>query len=154
MCELVDERDLRAAGEHGVDVHLLERRPAVLDPSAWDDLEVADLLGGLRPAVCLDVADDDVLAVAGAAPSFVEHGVRLADACCRAEIDAKLAPRHGERLRLLVEGEVELEDVDPGLAEEAEGPSVGVLVDEAQYRGEREPADACDSRRLYASVLR
>ncbi len=66
--ELVDERDLWAPGENGIDVHLLERRPAVLDSFARHDLEVADLLGGFRPAVRLDVADDDVLAVAGAAP--------------------------------------------------------------------------------------
>ena len=42
--ELVDERDLGRAGEHRVDVHLLERWPAVLDLLARDDLEVADLL--------------------------------------------------------------------------------------------------------------
>ena len=68
--ELVDERDLRLAGEDRVDVHLLERRAAVLDRSPRDDLEVADLLGGLRPAVGLDEADDDVgrRARAGAGP--------------------------------------------------------------------------------------
>ena len=32
--QLVDQRDLRAAGQDRVDVHLLERRPAVLDPAA------------------------------------------------------------------------------------------------------------------------
>ena len=54
--ELVDERDLGLAGEDRVDVHLLERRAAVLEPPARDDLEVADLLGGARPAVGLDEA--------------------------------------------------------------------------------------------------
>src|SRR5262245_21005417 len=92
--ELVDEGDVGPAGEHGVDVHLPDGCSAVLDVFARDDLEVADLFRRLRPAVWLDVADDDVLAVAGAAPPLVEHGVRLADARCGAEVDAELAPGH------------------------------------------------------------
>ena len=95
--ELVDEGDLGLPREDRVDVHLLERRPAVLDRLARDDLEVADLRRGLRPAVRLDVADDDVFAVLAAAPSLVEHGVRLPDACRGAEVDPKLASGHGEK---------------------------------------------------------
>ena len=53
--ELVDERDLRLTREDRVDVHLLERRP-ILDGASRDDLEVADLLGGLLAAVRLDEA--------------------------------------------------------------------------------------------------
>ena len=48
--ELVDQRDVGCAGEHRVDVHLLELGAAVLDPAAGNDLEVADLLRGARAA--------------------------------------------------------------------------------------------------------
>ena len=92
--ELVDERDLRPPGEHGVDVHLLEDAVAVAHPLARDDLEVADLLGRLAPAVRLDEADDDVLAVLGAAPALVQHRERLADAGRGAEVDAERPSRH------------------------------------------------------------
>ncbi len=54
--ELVDEGDLRVAGQHGVQVHLLEVGAAVGHLRPRDDLQVADLLGGVRPAVGLDVA--------------------------------------------------------------------------------------------------
>ena len=66
--ELVDERDLGPAREDRVDVHLLERRAAVLDGAAWDDLEVADLLRGPLATVGLDEPDDDVGAAVVAAP--------------------------------------------------------------------------------------
>jgi hypothetical protein len=59
--ELVGEGDFRTAGEHRFEVHLLEGRSAVLDAAARHDLERPDLLGGARPAVGLDEADEDVL---------------------------------------------------------------------------------------------
>ncbi len=43
-----------------VEVELLERRTAVLEPLARHDLEPLELLGGVRAAVRLDDADDDV----------------------------------------------------------------------------------------------
>ena len=52
--ELVDEHDVGPAGEHRVDVHLLELGAAVLDLAARDDLEIAELLGGAGPPVRLD----------------------------------------------------------------------------------------------------
>ena len=58
--ELVDQRDLRAAGQHGVDVQFLERRAPILDAAAGDHLEIADLLGGPGPAVGLHQTDDHV----------------------------------------------------------------------------------------------
>ena len=48
------------------------------------------------------------------------------------------APLAG-RIRV-VEGEVELEDVDAGLAQEPEGAAVGVVVDERQHLVELEAA--------------
>ena len=41
--ELVDEHDLRPAGDDRVDVDLVPDRAAVLDAPRRDDLEVADL---------------------------------------------------------------------------------------------------------------
>ncbi len=58
--ELVDERDRRVPRQHRVEVHLLESRAAVLDLAPRDDLEVAELLGGPRPAVGLDEGDDHI----------------------------------------------------------------------------------------------
>ena len=154
--ELVDQHPFRAAAEDGVDVHLLERRAAVLERAPWDDLEVADLLGGARPAVGLDEPDDDVGAALGAAPALVEHGERLADAGRGAEVDAQhTAPRlrvlgtttglefggHHDHSRSvsarrgsrLVERQVQLEHVDAGITEDAERPVGGVLLDEGEH---------------------
>ena len=93
--QLVDERDPRPACEDRVDVHLLERRAAVVDRAARDDLEVADLRGGLLSPVRLDDADDDVGAAVPAAAALVEHRERLADARRRAEVDPKRPAGHG-----------------------------------------------------------
>ena len=53
---------------------------------------------------------------------------------------------------LAVEREVELEHVDPRLAEEAERAAVCVLLDERQHLLEREAAGTRDARRLQARV--
>ena len=82
--------------------------------------------------------------------ALLEHLVRLADAGGGAEVDPQLArdamrrppvsPARGSAARqpvvrvLLVEGQVELEHVDRGLAEEAEGPAGRVLVDQRLTR--------------------
>jgi hypothetical protein len=58
--DLVDQGNLRLAGEDGVDVHLLELGAAVADPPAGNDLEVADLRRGVRTTVRLDQPGDDV----------------------------------------------------------------------------------------------
>ena len=93
--ELVDERHLGMAGEHRVEIHLLERRAAVLDLAPRDDLEVAELLDRLRAAVGLDDADDDVGAPLGTAAALVEHVVGLAYARRGPEVDAQRASGHG-----------------------------------------------------------
>ena len=93
--ELVDERDLGPPGEDGVDVHLLERRcRGTRSLPAGNDLEVADLLRGVRPAVGLDEADDDVGAAIVAPPALVEHGEGLADAGRRPQIDPQVTASH------------------------------------------------------------
>ena len=133
--ELVDEHLRGLAGEDGVDVHLLQRRAAVLDRPARDDLEPVDLLRGPRAPVRLDVADDDV-----AARARSRAALRSASrTSCR-----RRAPPRGRcatdpspcasvcqlRLRELVEREVELQHVHTGLTEEPECARVGVVLHE------------------------
>ena len=86
--ELVDEHDLRPAGDDRVDVDLLPDSTAILDAPGRHDLEVADLRDRLGPAVGDDQADNDVGTTGPAPPTFVEHGVGLAHTGCRSEIDA------------------------------------------------------------------
>ena len=74
--ELVDQRHLRRAREHRVDVHLLERRAAVRDDVTGHDLEVADLRLRVRSAVGLDEPDDDVGAAARPPGPFVRASRR------------------------------------------------------------------------------
>jgi hypothetical protein len=89
--ELVDQYDLGMAGQHGVEIHLVEPRVAA-DGSSGHHLEPFDELGGLRTAVRLDEADHHVRAPLRAAAGLAEHGVGLADARGHPEVDAQLAP--------------------------------------------------------------
>ena len=160
MGEFVDQRQRGAAGEDRVEVHLLERLLAVGDPAPGDDLEAADEGGGLGAAVGLDDADHHVDAVAAQRLAGGQHLPGLADAGGGAEEDlqppAGLADGlieqgvgRGTRLGVSavvghaviprpccsgggggVKREVEGEDVDPRLAEEAERPALGVGRDE------------------------
>ncbi len=74
--ELVDEGDLGLAGQHRVDVHLLEGHAAVRLGAARHDLEPADHRGRGRAAVRLDEGHDDVMA-------FVARGAGPPRAWCR-----------------------------------------------------------------------
>ena len=96
--QLVDQCDCGPAGEHGIEIHLCERRIAVADLHAWDDLELANLLPGLSALVVLDVADDHVAAAFCSAAAFVEHRVGLADARRRAQVDAQGSACHAHSL--------------------------------------------------------
>ena len=90
--ELVDERDLRLAGEHGVEVHLLEARAAVGDPGAGHDLQAvraAQRCAG-RPWVSTK-RHDHVGAALRPPVALAEHGEGLAHAGGGAEIDPELA---------------------------------------------------------------
>ena len=93
--ELVDQRDLRLAGEHRVDVHLLEERAPVLKALPRDDLEPVDQGGGLRPAVRLRERDDDVRPPFLPPVTLGEHGKRLAHPGRRPQVDAELPPGRG-----------------------------------------------------------
>ena len=98
--QLVDEGDLRGAGEDRGDVHLLEQRLVVRQPPAREDLEVAQLLGRQLAPVGLQEADHDVGTACVASPALVEHGVGLADARCGAQVDAQSATGHAPSVLL------------------------------------------------------
>ena len=92
MGQLVDEADRRPAGEDRVEVHLAEGDAPVLDLAGRDDRQVADLLGGLGPAVGLDDPDGDVDPLLPEPLPLAEHRVGLAHAGRRAEVDLEPPP--------------------------------------------------------------
>jgi hypothetical protein len=85
--ELVDQDQLGRAREDRRQVHLLDRRAAVLDAAAGEHLEPRDQRRGLRPPVRLHEADDDVAAGFRLRLALLQHPVRLADARGHAEED-------------------------------------------------------------------
>ncbi len=93
MSELVDEGDLRVPGQHGAEVHLRERRAPVLHQPARDRLQAFSHLLGVEPAVRFDEPDHHVCSPLGSTPAFVEHGVGLAHAGRRPQIDPEVARR-------------------------------------------------------------
>ena len=132
---------------------------------------------GVVAAVRLDDADDDVaLLVLGLEARGLEHRVRLADAGRGAEEDRELAARcrrappratrassssgsgrssvigRTARSQIValraVEREVQLEDVDARLAEDAERAALGVAVDERAHAALVEPARLRDALHL------
>ena len=92
MGELVDERQLGRAPDHGVDVHLLELERPVLGAQARHDLDPLGERGGLGPVVRLEVADHDVAALGLGLPALLEHPVGLSDSGCHAQEDPVVAP--------------------------------------------------------------
>jgi hypothetical protein len=91
VCQLIDEGDLRPAGEHGVEVHLIEAGAPIVDDASGDDLEVVTPLLRKWAPVAFDEADGDVGAPLFAPVTLVEHGVGLADPSRGSEVDAKVA---------------------------------------------------------------
>ena len=77
--ELVDQRQLGRARDHGVDVHLLELEPAVRGSQARHRLEPLGERRRLRPVVRLEVADHDVTPLGLRLPALLQHPVGLAD---------------------------------------------------------------------------
>ena len=148
--ELVDDGDLRPPRLDRLDVHLLERHAAVLDRAQRHLLEVADQRQRVGAAVRLDEADDDVEPLAFQLVGVLEHLVascrrRAPRRCTRAAARALLPWRAPAATRrptaassgirtlflhrmLVVEREVELQDVDDRLAEEAELPPFDVCA--------------------------
>ena len=121
------------AGEQRVEVHLLERRTrGARSRARGSDLEPLDHLRGVLAPVGLDQPDDDVGAAGEPAAALVEHGDGLAHPGGRPEVDAMPTARHGLILTDWpagavggLERDVELGDVDPVLADEAQGGAAG-----------------------------
>ena len=78
--EFVDQHQRRMARDDGIEVHLLDELPAIVDALARNDLEPAQQRLGLGAAMGLDEADHDV--DAGLAPGMgaLQHLIGLADA--------------------------------------------------------------------------
>ena len=153
--ELVDQRHGRRPLQDRVDVHLLEAGAAVLDPPSRDDLEIADLLGGARSAVGLDVADHDIRAAVHPPATLVQHRERLADARRGAEVDAELAACHGGSLRIhemRSSAMFNSRTLTPGSPRKPERAPVGVVVDELVHLCEREPPHPRHPRGLQPRV--
>ena len=91
--EFVDQRDLRAARDQRVEVHLLQDLVLVADPLARDDLKALQQRLGLRPAVGLDHADHDIGAGLQPGMGALQHLVGLADAGGGADKDLEPAGR-------------------------------------------------------------
>ena len=130
----------RGAGEHRVHVHLGEDGAPVLQLPARDLLQAVQHHLGARPAVVLDEADHAVRAPLDPAVRLGQHRVGLADARRRAEVDPELAASHAPYFppfAQVPERDVQLQDVDARLAEEAEGAAVGVVLDQPRDLGAR-----------------
>ena len=77
--EFVDQHELGAASDDGVEIHLVEFAAPVAEPEAGDDLEAVEQCFGLRPSMGFDDAEDHVGSVGPAGPSGQQHLKRLAD---------------------------------------------------------------------------
>jgi hypothetical protein len=88
--QLVDEGDLGLSPQHRVDVHLLEAASPILDGLAGDDLKAFDQLLGEPPSMSLDEADHYVGATLLPAVTFAEHGIGLAYARGRTQVDTEM----------------------------------------------------------------
>src|SRR5262249_49285163 len=78
--ELVDKRDLRMAGNHGVEIHLLEPLALVVQVLARKDLKPVEQRLRLLASVRLDNADDHVLAALLPGAGLLQHLVGFAHA--------------------------------------------------------------------------
>ena len=100
--ELVDQRDLRVAGQHRGQVHLLEHRAAVADRGPRDDLQPGQQRRGVHPPVRLGERHHQVGASFLAPVALVEHGVRLAGPGRRGKVDPQPAPAVPARAAVVV----------------------------------------------------
>ena len=91
--QLIDQRQLRASCQQGVEIHLLQHTSLVLDALARNHLEAVEQCLGFLPPVGLDDPDDHVDAFPQASPRRGEHLVRLAHAGRRADEDLQAPAR-------------------------------------------------------------
>src|SRR5580658_5341181 len=157
MGELVDQDEPWLSRQRPVEVELFERDPAVLDALFWKEREADDERPGLIAPVRLDDAHDDIALEVALRARGLEHRIRFSDTRRGPEEDNELAPLgaalllgnlleqpvrvgpllvHGEyirSIRLLLQGverEIELENVDARLPEEAERAPFRVVPDQ------------------------
>ena len=94
MGKFVHECELRLARKDGIYVHLGQRRPAMFDLAARDDLKTCRERVGLRAPVRLHVPGDDIYALAFTfVRGSIQHRVGLADASRVAEKNLEFAAR-------------------------------------------------------------
>src|ERR1019366_2600517 len=91
-CQRFALREPGPAGEHGVEVHLLEERAAVRQVGPRYDLQPVKEHRRVRPRVGLHERHDHVGPALETPGTFAEHGEGLADPGGGAEIDPELSP--------------------------------------------------------------
>jgi len=89
--ELVDENRLRLAGEGGVEVELLERAAAIIDPPSRQNFQALEERFRLAPPMRLDQTDQDVVAEGFGRARAGEHCISLAHSGRCAQEDAQPA---------------------------------------------------------------
>src|SRR5580704_13344664 len=102
MGQLVDQDDLRPPAQYRVEVHFLQTASPVVHLLAGHDLQPVDHLLGYLPAVTLDESDHDIGTPAPPAVALTEHGVGLADARRRAQVDPEVPGRRYRAARIRV----------------------------------------------------
>ena len=93
MRQLIDQRQLWASCQEGVEVHLLQRASLVLDALSGNHLHAVEQCFGFLPTVGLDDSHDNVDAFLQASPCCRQHFVCLAYARCRADEDLQAPAR-------------------------------------------------------------
>jgi hypothetical protein len=172
--ELIDKDELWAglSGERGFEIELGEFGAAVSNGLAREDGQAGEESFGVGTAVSFNEADDESGAVAQLLLGGAEHGVGFADAGAHAEEDFQttaararlvaaegceegvgIRPRRcGHDLLYLVEGAIQQEHVDGGLAEDDEVAGVRGGGDEGGDLVEGEVARFGDAGGLEAGV--
>lgn len=93
--KLVDDADLGAATQDGLDVRLPEHRSSVLDLAPRNDLQALGLDDGVLAPVRLEITHNDVHTLVLQLMGFVQHLISLADARSVTQEDLKCASTGG-----------------------------------------------------------